>query len=529
MNKGTIVEGTIGFVRNGHAYLNVDNQIDDLFIHKNNTGQALNGDRVKVSVIEDKSGKGKGIQGIVNEVSERKKVDFSGVIDINKEKGFAFVRTSGGKIPVDFYIPMEHINGANDGDIVVVKLHRWYKKDKSPKGIVTKVLGAAETHETEMGNIMFKHCIDYSFSEAVEKETNDIPIEIPEKEILKRRDMRDTFSFSIDGEDAKDLDDVLSFFRLDNGNFEIGVHIADVSFYVKPGSELDKEAFSRATSIYLVDRCIPMLPEKLSNEICSLHPGGDKLCSSVIFEIDRDSLKVLNHKFKKTIINSNKRLSYNEVQKIIEENKDSICKFELEQTSIIKDAILNINLIAKSLRKERFEYGAITFDRKEVKFELDETGFSVSVNCYENKDSHKLIEEWMLLANKTVATFLYKNKIPAVFRNHDNPNTERLVDLSNFVKTFGYEFDSEGNSKKVKDSLNKLLVNVKGTSEESMISTLAIKCMSKAECGSINIGHYGLGNSFMPPNAYAWFTSPIRRYADLCNHRQLFGFLNKGK
>jgi ribonuclease R len=536
------ISGTVKIQRNGHAYLIIDkeqigkeesitiNTNQELFIHKNNLNTAMNGDSVICNIGINKNEKGDELQGIVSKVVERKTTSFSGVINIDSVNGYGFVRTAGKNgVNVDIFVPKENLNGSLDNDVVVVSFEKWNLNDKSPTGLVREVLGQKGVHETEMKYILNENNICYNFPEEVEVEANSIPVEIPEEEIKKRTDMRNTFSFSIDGEDAKDLDDVLSFSILNNGNYEIGVHIADVSHYIKKGCAIDKEAFERGTSIYLVDRCIPMLPERLSNGVCSLHPGDDKLCFSVLFEIDKENFKILNHKFKKTIIHSNKRFSYKEVQKIIEENKNfkSINNFDQENCEDINNSILQINEIAKKLRNERLSHGAINFSRKEVKVELDELNKPANITWYENKESNQLIEELMLLANTTVSTFLYKNEIPAAFRNHDLPNQEKLLELSNFVKSFNYEFEVNDNHKKNKQNLNKLLLTIKGNPEESIISTLAIRSMSKAECNVLNIGHYGLGEKFMPPNAYGWFTSPIRRYADLCNHRQLFDFLSK--
>jgi len=518
MRKGKKVAGIIEFVRNGHAYLSIEGkkEREDLFINKKNLGQSLDGDKVLVDVIEDESGKGSGFQGIVTRVVERKQTEFSGVIDINKEKGFAFVRTAGGKMPVDFYIPFEHLNDAKDGEVVVVQLHRWHKKDKSPNGIVKKVLGKSQTHAAEMQNIMFKHNIDYSFPDEVIKESEAIPVEIPEKEILRRRDMRGDLTLTIDPESAKDFDDAISFVIKENGNFEIGVHIADVAHYIKPGSELDKEAYSRATSVYLVDRCIPMLPERLSNGICSLRPNEDKLTYSVIFEITRDG-KVVKHNFKKTVINSDFRFSYEEAQQMIEVVDDGIGQpVALEPEHY---AVVQLNRIAKKIRAERFKDGAVTFNRKEPQFVLDESGVPTDVFFHESKDAHQLIEEYMLLANRYVATFAYGKTKPYVYRTHDLPSEEKLAELSAFVSQFGYSFNTSGNHEQTKASLNEMLKQAAGSGEEEMISNLAIRSMSKAVYSTQIIGHYGLGFKH-----YSHFTSPIRRYPDVLAHRLLFEY-----
>lgn len=524
MIKGKTEEGIIDIKNNGCAYLIIESEgnLEDLFIHSKNIGQALNGDKVSVKTVVAK--RGEGFEGIVTGIITRNKIEFSGVIDINKEKGFAFVRTSGGKMPVDFYVPFKHLNDAKNGDMVVVKFHRWHKKDKSPNGIITKVLGKSETHAAEMSNIMFKHGIDYSFPEEVIKEAEDISIEITEKEILKRRDMRDILTFSIDGSDAKDLDDALSFNELENGNYEVGVHIADIGHYVKKGGKIDTEALNRGTSVYLVAKCLPMLPEKLSNNLASLNPNTDKLTVSVIFEITPGG-EIINHKFKKSIINSNFRFTYDGVQNMIEVNKNKI-KGELKSEEY---AINILDKVAKEIRKKRFQSGSISFNSREPQFILDENNIPIDVYFIELKDANQLIEEFALLANRYVGTFLYKNKIPAVFRVHDSPDEDRINELSSFVKQFGYELSVSGDIQSVKKSLNKLLNDIKGTSEEKMISKLAVRCMSKAVCNTINIGHYGLGDNFMPPNAYSWFTSGIRRYADIINQRQLFDFIDREK
>jgi len=529
--KNKQIEGIVELSRNGHAYLKNETYKDGLFINKKNAGQALDGDLVNIELIPDESGKGADVQGKVVGIVTRNKIDFSGVIDINEEKSHAFVRTSGNGMPVDFYVPMEQLNGAKNGDIVVVRLQRWNKKEKNPTGIVVKVIGKPETHEAEMGSIMFKHGIDYTFPPEVDAEANAIPVEIPESEILKRRDMRDVLTFTIDGADAKDLDDALSFKVLDSGNYEIGVHIADIGHYVKRGSEIDKEALRRGTSVYLVDRCIPMLPEKLSNNLASLNPNTDKLTVSTIFEITPEG-QILNYKFKKTVINSNYRFTYEEVQKIIEDGIDADLDWKLDiKLSFVEltQAILTLDKIAKKIRTKRFENGSVYFNSKEPKFILDDNDFPIDIKFSKLKDSNQLIEEFMLLTNRYVGSFLYKNKILAAFRVHDSPNAEKLLELSLLVKQFGYNLKAEGNIEDVKNSLNNLLAEVKDTPEESMISTLAVRCMSKAKVSPINIGHYGLGKDFMPPNAYTWFTSGIRRYADIINQRQLFNFLDNKK
>lgn len=518
MKKNKLFEEVVGKVdilRNGHAYLIIEGK-DDLFINKKNLGTALDGDKVVAKISINNNKKGDDIQGVVSEIKERNQTEFSGVIEINKDKGFAFVRTTGGKMSVDFYVPMEQLGGAKNGDVVVVQLHRWYKKDKSPSGIVKKVLGKADTHEAEMGVIMNKHNIDYTFPDEVISESEAIPVEIPEGEILKRRDMRDTLTLTIDPETAKDFDDAISFKVLDNGNYEIGVHIADVTHYIRPGSALDKEALERATSVYLVDRCIPMLPERLSNGICSLRPNEDKLTFSVIFEITAAG-KVVNHNFRKTVINSDFRFSYEEAQQMIESMKDVDSPVVLEPEHY---AIVQLNRVAKRIRAERFKEGAVTFHSKEPQFVLDENNVPIDVFFHESADSHELIEEYMLLANKYVATYAYGLTKPFVYRTHDLPDEDKIAELSAFVKQFGYEFKTSGSIEQTKDSLNEMLKQALGSGEEKMISTLAIRSMSKAIYSTQIIGHYGLGFKH-----YSHFTSPIRRYPDIIAHRLLWEYI----
>jgi ribonuclease R len=524
MREKKQAEGVVEIARNGHAYLIVESKgfKDDLFINKKNLGTALDGDTVNVEIIPDQSGKGSEIQAKVKGIVTRKKIDFSGVIDINEEKRHAFVRTSGGKMPVDFYVPMENLNGAKNGEVVVVRLHRWYKKDKSPTGIVVKVIGKSETHETEMGNIMFKHGIDYNFPPEVDAEANAIPVEISESEILKRRDMRSILTLTIDPETAKDFDDAISFRHLENGNYEIGVHIADVTHYIRPGSALDKEAFARATSVYLVDRCIPMLPERLSNGICSLRPNEDKLTFSVIFEINGEG-KVVKHNFRKTVINSDARFSYEQAQDVIDAANGGARITAIQGVSAPIEAfecIPTLNDIAKKLRAQRFKEGAVTFNRREPHFVLDEAGVPIDVFFHESAEAHQLIEEYMLLANRYVATYAYGLTKPFVYRTHDLPDEEKLAELSAFVRQFGYSFNTSGSIEQTKDSLNEMLKQAQGSGEEAMISNLAIRSMSKAIYSTQVIGHYGLGFKH-----YSHFTSPIRRYPDVIAHRLLWEYL----
>lgn len=518
--KNKQIEGIVELSRNGHAYFKNEAYKDGLFINKKNTGQALDGDLVNIELIPDESGKGADVQGKVVGIITRNKIDFSGVIDINEEKRHAFVRTSGNGMPVDFYVPMEQLNGAKSGDIVAVRLQRWNKKEKNPTGIVIKVMGKPETHEAEMSSIMFKHGIDYTFPPEVDAEANAIPVEIPESEILSRKDMRNVLTITIDPETAKDFDDAISFQELESGNYEIGVHIADVAHYIKPGSALDKEAYERATSVYLVDRCIPMLPERLSNGICSLRPNEDKLTFSVIFEISSEG-EVVKHSFKKTVINSDIRYSYEEAQDIIENvNNARILKSNEDKSYEAQTAVITLNVLARKIRAQRFKEGAVTFSRREPQFILDEAGAPVDVFFHESAEAHQLIEEYMLLANRYVATYAHGLTRPFVYRTHDLPDEEKLQELSAFVQQFGYSFNTSGSIDQTKESLNEMLKQAVGSGEEAMISNLAIRSMSKAIYSTKVIGHYGLGFKH-----YSHFTSPIRRYPDVIAHRLLWEYL----
>jgi len=504
--KDKKITGIIDMSKRGHGYLIREGE-EDLFIHKKRMFNALNGDTVSVSVVEIEKGKDIEIQGSVSEIKTRKQTEFSGIIEINKKKGFSFVRTAGGKMPVDFYVPLAQINGAKEGDVVVVKLHCWHKKDKSPRGNVIKVIGKSQTHETEMGAIMFKHNIDYSFPKEVMEEAEAIPVEIPEKEILKRRDMREITTICIDPSTARDKDDALSFRALDNGNYEIGVHISDVSFYVKPDSELAKEAYLRGTSIYLIDRVVPMFPTKLSNGICSLHPGKDKLSLSSIFRFNKNG-DIVSEWFGRTVVNISKDYSYEEAQDVIEG--------QTNDGSENDKAVLYLDKLAKKLRKQQTENQSLTINSKEASFELDENNVPVSVKFKVQKDANKLIEQFMLLANKKVCEYITKKKGPMVHRVHESPNQEKLEELSTFVKSVGFELNIS-NSKNIKSELNNLLEEVKDTPYENMINNLVVRSMSKAKYSTIKgEGHYGLGFEY-----YTHYTSPIRRFSDYIVHSLL--------
>lgn len=520
--KNKEIEGVISITRKGHAYLRIDGG-DDLFIHRNNVGTAFDGDIVAVRIFEEEDYFYKDIEVVVYRIVKRNRVEFSGVIDINEKKNLAFLRASGDKTP-DIFIPLKEVGEAKNGEVVVVRITSWGNHKRGPRGKVVKVLGEKGVHSTEMGEIMSKHNIDYSFSESVMKEAGSIPTEISEKEILKRKDMRGDFSLTIDPKSSKDFDDAISFKVLENGNYEIGVHIADVSHYIKKGSEIDKEALKRGVSVYLVDRCVPMLPEVISNGICSLRPGEDKLTFSVIFEIEPNG-DVVNHTFEKTVINSDIRLDYEEAQDIIENGHAKT--WTVSHDSPIPetvDAIVKLNDIAKKIRSNRFKEGAITFNRQEPNFVLDENNVPIDVFFSESKEAHQLIEEFMLLANRYVAEYTHKLSKPYIYRTHDLPDEEKLLELSAFVSQFGYSFSNSGSISQTKDSLNKMLLESKGSGEEEMISVLAIRSMSKAIYSTELIGHYGLGFRH-----YSHFTAPIRRYSDLISHRLLWHYLKGGQ
>lgn len=506
----SLLEGTLDMTARGAAYLIVPGAEVDVYIAPKNTSNALHGDKVKVNVFFNKANKKP--EGEVIEVVERAKTEFVGIVE--KSKNFAFIVTSDQRMPVDIFVANDKLKGAKNGEKVVAKITEWPADKKNPFGIVTQVLGMPGEHDTEMHAILAEYGLPYEFPERVEQDAAKLNIEIDVKEIKKRRDFRAITTFTIDPADAKDFDDALSIKKLDNGNWEIGVHIADVSHYVRPGTMLDEEALKRATSVYLVDRVVPMLPEVLSNNACSLRPQETKLCFSAVFELTEEA-ELKNEWFGRTVIFSDKRFSYEEAQERIE-----------TQQGDFTEEILQMDKLAKILRKERFKKGAIAFDRIEVKFNLDEHGNPVGIFFKESKDSNKLIEEFMLLANKRVAEFIGKPKgnkeaKTFVYRIHDEPNPEKLVTLSNFVKTFGYKLDI--NQADVTKSLNALLADVQGKAEENLIEQLAIRTMAKATYSTNNIGHYGLSFPY-----YSHFTSPIRRYPDVIAHRLLQHYLDGG-
>ena len=516
-------EGQIDMTGRKTAYFVCPEFEEDVFIPTNNLNHALDGDTVKVYVYNKRQGKR--AEGEVIEVIERKKTDFVGVIDI--QKNFAFVSTANPKMYTDIFISKDKLGDAENGDVVLVHIEDWPARADSPFGSVIKVLGKPGEHNTEIHAILAEYGLPAEFPLEVEVFAQKIDTSIHEIEIAKRRDMRDTLTFTIDPKDAKDFDDALSFKILENGNYEIGIHIADVSHYLQEGTILDNEAYNRATSVYLVDRVIPMLPEVLSNFACSLRPNEEKYTFSAIFELDKKS-NIKNSWFGRTVINSNQRFAYEEAQHIIE-TKENIIPIETSITGSaykvsdeIVFATLKLDELAKIMRENRMNNGAISFDKVEVKFNLSETGNPEGVYFKTSKDSNHLIEEFMLLANKKVSEFIGRQKKTFVYRIHDEPNEDKLLAMQELIKKFGYEVDF--NSGSVAQALNNLMKEVNGKKEQNLIDTLAIRSMSKAKYSTDNIGHYGLAFEY-----YSHFTSPIRRYPDVMVHRLLQFYLDGGK
>ncbi len=518
--------GIVDVTTKGHAYVIVEDLEEDIFIPKNSLNKALHGDEVEVYMYRRRR-RGKN-EGEITSVLKRKRTEFIGIIQI-KEK-FAFVSTQDPKMYTDFFVPKDRINGAKDGELVLVTMDDWPEKADSPFGTVKEVLGTPGEHETEIHAILLQYGLPYEFPKKVEDYANELDTSIQPEEIANRRDMRKTLTFTIDPKDAKDFDDALSFKKLDNGNFEIGIHIADVSHYVKPGTILDDEAYERATSVYLVDRVVPMLPEVLSNNACSLRPLEEKYTFSAVFEIAPNT-KIVNEWFGRTVTYSDARFAYEEAQQIIETGTSSIpADISLtgeayKASAEITEAVLKLDELAKIMREARMKSGALSFDKTEVKFQLNEDNEPVGVFFKTSKDANKLIEEFMLLANKKVSEFIGKQtpKKTFVYRIHDEPNEEKLVALQNIVSQFGHSLNLQ-NKKTVTSSLNKLLSDVQGKKEQNMVDTLAIRTMSKAVYTTQNIGHYGLSFDY-----YSHFTSPIRRYPDVMAHRLLQHYLDAGK
>lgn len=524
ISKADYVEGTIDMTSRKTAYFVSPEIEDDVFIPTNNLNKALDKDKVKVYIYNRR--RGRRPEAEVVEILERFKTEFVGVIDI--QKNFAFVSTANAKMYTDIFIPKDKIGEAQNGDVVLVNIIDWPAKADSPFGEVLKVLGKPGEHNTEIHAILAEYGLPYDFPVEVEVFAQKLDTEIHEEEIARRRDMRDVLTFTIDPRDAKDFDDALSFQKLENGNYEIGVHIADVSHYVKEGTILDEEAYNRATSVYLVDRVVPMLPEVLSNFACSLRPHEEKYTFSAVFELN-DKAEVVNRWFGRTVIYSDQRFAYEEAQHIIE-TKSNQMPAEISLTGegytvpdAIVDATLTMDRLAKIMRRKRLAAGAISFDKVEVKFRLNEQAEPVGVYFKEAKDSNHLIEEFMLLANRKVAEFIGKQNKTFVYRIHDEPDEDKLIALQTVISKFGYKLDFKSKNG-ISKSLNNLLGEVQGKKEQNLVDTLAIRSMSKAKYSTDNIGHYGLAFEY-----YSHFTSPIRRYPDVMAHRLLQYYLDGGK
>lgn len=507
-NQMGTITGHIDMTPYGTAYVVSPQLEEDVFIASPNLNHALNNDLVKVSLFAP-HGRRSRLEGEVVEIIEEGRREFVGIIERNSK--YAFVIVDKRYIPYDIFVANDDAMDAKNGQKVVVQIVEWPKKAKNPIGKVVKVLGDVGNNETEMHAILEEFDLPYHFTKELEDEANALPDEIPAAEIKSRRDFRDVTTFTIDPADAKDFDDALSIEFLEDETYRIGVHIADVTYYVRPGSKLEEEAQKRATSVYLVDRVVPMLPEKLSNNVCSLRPNEDKLTFSAVFIMDKEA-NVLKEWFGRTLIRSNRRFSYEEAQQVIETHEGDLVQ-----------EITTMDTLAKILRAKRYEKGAISFDRKEVKFKLDKDGRPKGVYFKESKDANKLIEEFMLLANKKVAEYVGKrSSAPTfVYRVHDKPDDMKLRDFSNFLKKFGYKINTSGGVNTSK-SINKLLTNLKGKTECDIFAGLAVRSMAKAIYTTENIGHYGLAFDF-----YCHFTSPIRRYPDMMVHRLLDRYLKK--
>ena len=510
--KTSILEGRIEFNAEGVGYL-VSNEIDqEVFILGRNLNHALPGDRVRVRLYAQH--RNRALEGEVIEIIKRAKTRFVGTV--SRSKNFAFLVTASRRVPYDIFIPLKKLNDAKNGQKAIARITDWPEKVSNPFGEIVEILGDPGDNEVEMHAILAEFDLPYDFPDHVENAAAKIPDHIPKEEYESRRDFRDVRTFTIDPEDAKDFDDALSIRKVKSGLWEIGVHIADVTHYVKTNTILDQEAYERGTSIYLVDRVVPMLPEKLSNNVCSLRPDEDKLCFSAVFKMD-DKANVHDQWFGKTIIRSDRRFNYQEAQEIIDQQREEF-----------KDEMLKLNDLARKLRSERFKEGSIAFERVEVKFLLDEIGSPTGVYFKEHGESNELIEEFMLLANRKVAEFI--GKVPEeqkpktfVYRIHDKPDKDKLETFAEFVQKFGYSINMKDN-RTITRSINELLEKVEGRGEQNVIETLAIRSMAKAEYSTKNIGHYGLAFDY-----YTHFTSPIRRYPDMMVHRLLARYLEEGK
>jgi len=507
----TFLQGRLDVARSGIGYVVIADKSGDVLVRNNDFNTALHGDLVKVKLTKSNGISGRK-EGKISSIIERKQVEFSGIMQIAKNTAF-FIPASE-KMQQDFYIPHENLHGAKDGDKVIAKFIEWNKKERNPVGEITAILKDEDANEMAMQQIIIENGFSIQFPHAVLKEAEKIKNVISHKEIKDRKDCRELLTFTIDPADAKDFDDAISIHRNENGHLEIGVHIADVSHYIEPGHAMDTEGYARATSVYLPDRVDPMLPEKISNELCSLRPNEDKLTFSVIFEINKKA-QIKKYWIGKTVIHSNHRFTYEEVQDIID-----------QKNGLHVDEILELNDLAQQLRKERFANGAINFSSQEIRFKLDEHAKPVAVIIKENKEAHQLIEEFMLLANRSVATYVSEKKvnkkpIPFPYRIHDTPDEQKLLPFMAFARKFGYSFDIS-TPEKMAESYNKMLHAIKGKPEQHVLEQLGIRTMAKAVYTPENIGHYGLGFE-----NYCHFTSPIRRYPDILAHRVIQSLLEK--
>lgn len=509
----TFVTGKVDLTTDGSAFIITEDELEaDIYVAPRKLRNALHGDKVRVYVYAKQKG-GRKKEGEIVEIIERAKMDFTGIVKLSDR--FAFFVPDDRKMQHDIFIPLADLNGAKDNEKAIAHISEWPEGAKNPIGKITHVLGKQGDNNAEMNAILADFGFPLAFPKAVEEDADAIPEAIPESEIAKRRDFRKILTFTIDPFDAKDFDDAISFQKLPNGNYEIGVHIADVSHYVLPDSPLDVEAYDRGTSVYLVDRVIPMLPERLSNGLCSLRPNEDKLCFSAVFELDEQA-NIHSEWFGRTVIHSDKRFAYEEAQELIEGKQADFAK-----------EILKLNELAYILRERKFKAGAISFESAEVKFKLDELGKPIGVYVKERKDAHKLIEDFMLLANRRVAEFIAKkgkgkNKYTFVYRAHDSPKEEALLNFSQFAGKFGYKINTQSD-KTIAFSLNALLEDVEGKKEQNVLTQLAIRSMAKAIYTTKKSSHYGLAFDY-----YTHFTSPIRRYPDVLVHRLLAHYLNDG-
>ncbi|MDR3226262.1 MAG: ribonuclease R [Prevotellaceae bacterium] len=506
------VTGCVDMTMQGYAFIISDESEKDVFVSQHNLNHALHNDIVKVNIYNTK--KAYRVEGEVIEIIERSKHNFVGIVELSGNNGFLIPDSR--QMPHDIFIPAEKLNNAKNGQKVIGRITDWAKNMRNPIGEIVDVIGNPGENDTEMHAILAEYDLPYRFPSKLDELAEHISEKISNEDYANRRDFRGITTFTIDPADAKDFDDALSLRKLKNGKYEIGIHIADVTHYVAPDTEIDKEASERATSVYLVDRTVPMLPERLSNFICSLRPNEEKLCFSAVFQLD-EKANVSNEWFGRTVIYSNRRFTYEEAQNIIETKEGDLC-----------DEILTLDKLAKILRAKRFKAGAMNFDRAEAKFVLDENGKPVSLYFKENKDSNNLIEEFMLLANRKVAEYIGKVRAGKkaktfVYRVHDTPDETKFNKLKEFVKRFGYTVNPSS-EKEMAGALNKLMADVKNKPEANLVETLTLRSMAKATYTIENIGHYGLAFPF-----YTHFTSPIRRYPDMMVHRLLAQYLAEGK